>query len=122
MKRIIQGLVLATLISTAQASPFPGNGDPVTLPALSSYADRHAGEGNAQSGSAIPGNGDPVSLSTESTYADANAVAPSTMVGSAIPGNGDPVSVPAWSTYADSFATDRAQHAGIASEAAALSE
>jgi hypothetical protein len=27
MKRIIQGLVLATLISTAQASPFPAGAD-----------------------------------------------------------------------------------------------
>ena len=37
-----QALVLATLISTAQASPFPGNGDPVELPALSTYADQFA--------------------------------------------------------------------------------
>ena len=111
MKRIIQTLVLATLISTAQASPFPANGDPVFLPAEWTYADRHAGEGNVQLGSAIPGNGDPVSLPTESTYADAHTGEGDMQLGSAIPGNGDPVSLPSLSTYADRFATDRAQHA-----------
>jgi hypothetical protein len=70
MKRIIQGLVLATLISTAQASPFPDNGDPVNLPAHWTYADRHAGESNTQEGSAFPDNGDPVNLPAQSTYAD----------------------------------------------------
>jgi len=70
MKRIIQGLVLATLISTAQASPFPGNGDPVSLPAESTYADRFAGEVHVGLDSAIAGNGDPVSLPALSTYAD----------------------------------------------------
>ena len=111
MKRIIQGLVLATLISTAQASPFPGNGDPVELPAQWTYADRHAGEGNMQVGSAIPGNGDPVELPALSTYADRFAGEGDVQLGSAIPGNGDPVELPALSTYADQFATDRARHA-----------
>ena len=110
MKRIIQGLVLATLISTAQASPFPGNGDPVELPAQWTYADRHAGEGNMQMGSAIPGNGDPVELSALSTYADRCAGEVQVGLASAIPGNGDPVELPALSTYADQFATDRARH------------
>jgi len=111
MKSIIQGLVLATLISTAQASPFPGNGDPVSLPPEWTYADRNAGEGDVQLGSAIPGNGDPVSLAAESTYADAHAGEGNMQVGSAFPDNGDPISLPALSTYADQFATDRAQHA-----------
>jgi sulfur carrier protein ThiS len=116
MKRIIQGLVLATLISTAQASPFPDNGDPVSLPAQWTYADRHAGEGNMQVGSAIPGNGDPVSLPAELTYADQFAGEGDVQLGSAIPGNGDPVSLPAELTYADQFATDRARHAASSIE------
>ena len=111
MKRIIQGLILATLISTAQASPFPGNGDPVSLPVQWTYADRHAGEVVGDMGSAIPGNGDPVSLPVESTYADRFAGEVIVDMGSAIPGNGDPVSLPTESTYADRFATDRAREA-----------
>ena len=111
MKRIIQSLVLATLISTAQASPFPGNGDPVSLPPEWTYADRNAGDDSVQLGSAIPGNGDPVSMPAESTYADAHAGEGNMQVGSAFPDNGDPISLPALSTYADQFATDRAQHA-----------
>ena len=58
MTRIIQGLVLATLISAAQAqeSPFPKNvgGD---LKPLSTYADAHAADANRQVSSAIPGDG-----------------------------------------------------------------
>jgi hypothetical protein len=116
MKRIIQGLVLATLISTAQASPFPGNGDPVSLPAQWTYADRHAGGDNMQMGSAIPGNGDPVSLPALSTYADRFAGEVHVGLDSAIAGNGDPVSLPALSTYADQFATDRARQAAASIE------
>jgi hypothetical protein len=91
---LIQGLALATLISTAQASPFPADGDAdYSLPARSTYADRHAGDRDMRVGSAFPADGD----------AD--------------------YSLPARSTYADRFATDRAQHAGSASaQAAALSE
>lgn len=59
MKRIIQGLVLATLISTAQASPFPADGETIfSVPAEWTYADRHAGEPNILVGSAFPASGD----------------------------------------------------------------
>ena len=111
MKRIIQGLVLGTLISTAQASPFPDNGDPVSLPAQWTYADRHAGGADGQVGSAIPGNGDPVNLPAKSTYADGFAGEGNMQLGSAIPENGDPVNLPAKSTYADQFAAEHARHA-----------
>jgi sulfur carrier protein ThiS len=107
MKRIIQGLVLATLISTAQASPFPADGEPVNLPAQWTYADRHAGEGNVQLSSAIPGNGEQVNLPAQSTYADAHAGEGNMQLGSAFPADGEPVNLSAQSTYADRFATDR---------------
>lgn len=116
MKRIIQGLILAALISTAQASPFPGNGDPVNLPVEWTYADRHAGEDVRDMGSAIPGNGDPVSLPVESTYADRFAGEVGVDMGSAIPGNGDPVGLQTESTYADQFATNRARKAAASIE------
>ncbi len=115
MKRIIQGLVLATLITTAQASPFPGNGDPVELPPVWTHADNQTGP---VTGSSFPGNGDPVELAAQSTYADAHAGEPNTMVGSAIAGNGDPVSLDSLSTYADRYAMEL----GAASRQAALSE
>jgi hypothetical protein len=116
MKRIIQGLVLATLISTAQASPFPDNGDPVSLPVQWTYADRHAGEVVGDMGSAIPGNGDPVNLPTESTYADRFAGEVIVDMGSAIAGDGDPVSLPTESTYADQFTAERARQAAASIE------
>lgn len=48
MKRIIQGLVLATLISTAQASAFPaGAEDVASLPSASTHADRYASAADA---------------------------------------------------------------------------
>ena len=111
MKRIIQGLVLATFVSTAQASPFPESGDPVTLPAQSTYADMHAGKPHPQLGSAIPESGDPVTLPAKSTYADRFAGETDVSMESAIPGNGDPVTLPAQSTYADQFAAEQARHA-----------
>ena len=70
MKRIIQGLVLATLISTAQASPFPEGGEPSGLAPEWTYADRHSGGGNMQVGSAFPEGGEPSGLPAQSTYAD----------------------------------------------------
>ena len=73
MKRIIQGLVLATLITTAQASPFPADGEPVALDAQSTYADRNADKGIA-TGSSFPGDGEPVALAAQSTYADRYAM------------------------------------------------
>jgi hypothetical protein len=125
MKRIIQGLVLATLISTAQASPFPADGDAdLSLPALSTYADRHAGDRNIPVGSAFPVGGEPLGMPAQWTYADRHAGDRVTRVGSAFPADGDAnYGLPARSTYADRFATDREQQAGRASaQAAALSE
>ncbi|MGZ9080380.1 MAG: hypothetical protein ACXW2A_18820 [Burkholderiales bacterium] len=117
MKRIIQGLVLASLFSVAQASPFPGNGDPVFLEPEWTHAERSAGQDDGMKlGSAIPGNGDPVELPALSTYADAHVNEPNMQAGSAIPGNGDPVELPALSTYADSFAPKSVQHASASIE------
>lgn len=88
MTRIIQGLVLATLISAAHAqqSPFPKNegGD---LKPLSTYADARGGSTNGTDTSAFPKNegGD---LKALSTYADAHAADANRQVGSAIPGDG----------------------------------
>jgi hypothetical protein len=125
MKRIIQGLVLATLISTAQASPFPADGDAdYSLPARSTYADRHAGDRDIGVGSPFPAGGESIGLPAKWTYADRHAGDRDMRVGSAFPADGDAnYGLPARSTYADRFATDRAQHAGSASaQAAALSE
>ena len=123
MKRIIQGLVLATLVTTAQASPFPGNGDPVPLPAEWTYADRHAVEPGAMAGGSFGGDGELVALPARSTYADRHAGDANTMTGSAFPidGDGELIPLPARSTYADRFATERVA-GGSADEAAALSE
>ncbi len=88
MTRIIQGLVLATLISAAQAqeSPFPKNvgGD---LKPLSTYADARGGSVNGQGNDAFPksAGGD---LKPLSTYADAHAADANRQVSSAIPGDG----------------------------------
>jgi hypothetical protein len=90
MKRIIQGLVLAALVSTAQASPFPADGETIfSVPAEWTYADRHAGEPNTLVGSAIPADGEASSLAVESTYADRHAGDPNILVGSAFPASGD---------------------------------
>ena len=116
MKRIIQGLVLSTLISTAQASPNPANGDdPIGGPSPEwTYADRHAGEGNMQLGSAFPAGDETTGPAVEWTYADRHAGEGDMQLGSAFP-LGDDVSGPVpLPTSADRFATDRAQHAGSA--------
>ena len=110
MKRLVQAFVLATLVSAAQASPFPGNGDPVGVSPQWTHADRYASAGDV-SGSSIPGNGDPVALPARSTYSDVHAGESNMQVGSAFPGNGDPVSLPSHSTYADRFVTDPERHA-----------
>jgi hypothetical protein len=57
-------------------STIPGNGDPVGVPARSTYSDVHAGESDMQVGSTFPGNGDPVSVPTRSTYSDRFATDP----------------------------------------------
>lgn len=86
MTRIIQGLVLATLISTAQAqvSPVPPAGD---LKPLSTYADARGGSTNGQDTSVFPKGGS-ADLKPLSTYADAHAADANRQVGSAIPGDG----------------------------------
>ena len=116
MKRVIQGLVLATLVATAQASPFPAEGEPVPLAAQSTYADRHAG--NMTGGNWTASEGELVALPSQSTYTDRHANEPS-RIGSAFPaGDGELVALPAQSTYVDRFAME----AGAASRQAALSE
>ena len=116
MKRIIQALVLTSFAATAQASPFPESGDPVTLPAQWTYADMHASQPHPQLGSAIPESGDPVTLPAQSTYADRFVGEEHVSMESAIPGNGDPVTLPAKSTYADQFAVDNARQAARAAD------
>src|SRR5262245_57241691 len=122
MKRIIPALVLAALVSTAQASPFPADGEGVLgIPVEWTYADKHAGEPNRLVGSAIPVGSESFSFPAQSTYADKHAGEPNTLVGSAFPadGEGNP-GLQAQSTYADRFAKDLAERAG--GDMAALSE
>jgi len=114
MKRVIQGLVLATLMTTAQASPFLAEGEPVPLAAQSTYAERHSG--NMQGGSWSPSEGELVALRAQSTYTDRHANEAS-RIGSAFPGGGELVALPSQSTYIDRFAME----AGAARQAA-LSE
>ena len=116
MKRVIQGLILATLVTAAQASPFPAEGEPVPLAAQSTYADRHAG--NMRGGNWSASESELVALPAQSTYNDRHVNEAST-IGSAFPaGDGELVALPAQSTYADRFAME----AGSASRQAALSE
>src|SRR4030095_664947 len=90
MKRIIQGLVLATLVSTAQASPFPADGEGVLgIPVEWTYADKHAVEPNGFVGSAIPVGSESFAFPAQSTYADKHAGEPNRLVGSAIPEDGE---------------------------------
>jgi len=112
MKRILQAVVVAALFTGAQASSadtFPGNGDPVVLPSLSTYADRHGAEiAMGGSNNPFPGNGDPVELAVAWTYADGNAAAIAAAPSSdPFPGNGDPVVLAPMTTYADQVITER---------------
>ena len=87
MKRIIQALVLATLVSTAQASAFPAGADDVaSLPSESTYADQFVGQPDVQTSSAIPaGADDMASLASEPTHADRYIGEGDTQMGSAFP-------------------------------------
>lgn len=123
MKRIIQAVVVAALVTGAQASSadaFPGNGDPIVLAPASTYADQHAAT-IAQGGSnnPFPGDGEPVVLASAWTYADRNAAAIAAAPSSdPFPGNGDPIVLVPMSTYADGFVTERSMHASGASDPA----
>src|SRR5688572_5088500 len=93
MKRIIQSLVLATLISTAQASPLPADAEPVSLPTQPTHADRYAGVADVQMGSAIPaGAEDIVSSPSGSTYADRFTVEAEVQRGNPTPASAIPAS------------------------------
>ena len=119
MKRIIQSLVVAALVSTAQASPFPVSAEASSSPPVEwTYADRH--EPNTLAGT-IPGGGDVVGQPAQSSYAEEHANEPRTLMGSAIPEDAEAFPLQAQSTYADRFATEAVKQAG-AMEAAALSE
>jgi len=89
MKRIIPALVLAALVSTVQASPFPADGESIGgVPVESTYADKHAGE--PSKGNAVIARGDNTfSLPAQSTYADKHAGEPSKVMGSAFPADGE---------------------------------
>ena len=122
MKSIIQGLFLATLISAAQASPFPMNGEELSIPTQSTYTDRFADKGDVHAGNAFPANAEEVSVPVQWTHADRNPVAGNIQLGSAFPMDGEAVSIPAHSTYAEAYA-QRDQLAGNAgAQSAALSE
>ena len=124
MKRIIQGLFLATLISAAQASPFPMGGDEGSGPANEwTYADRHIGDRDVRIGTAFPMGSDDVSgPAPHSTYADSHAGDRDMLAGNPFPVGGDDGSGPApRSTYAEAYA-QREQLAGSAGQTAALSE
>jgi hypothetical protein len=107
MKRIIQGLALAALVSAAQVSygsAFPADGEPTSVPVAWTYADRHAVGSDQRMGSAFPANGEEKSVPVASTYADRHAGESDRRVGSAFPENGDEKSIPVASTYADRYA------------------
>jgi hypothetical protein len=123
MKRIIQAVVVAALFTGAQASfadAFPGNGDPIVLEPMSTYADRHAGEiAMGGSNDPFPGDGEPVALAPARTYADGNAAAIAAAPSSnPFPGDGEPVALATMSTYADQFVTERARLASGESDPA----
>lgn len=120
MKRIIPALVLAALVSTAQASPFPADGEAIGgVPVEWTYADKHANEPNTLVGSAIPVGSEWYSFPAQSTYADKHANEPNTLVGSAFPvGSETFIGLQARSTYADRFA----KHLADRGDMAALSE
>jgi hypothetical protein len=100
MKNVIQGLFLATLISAAHASPFPMDGEAVSIPAQSTYTDQSADKGNV-AGGAFPVSAEEASVPAQWTHAERNAVAGDIQVGSAFPMDGEAVSIAARSTYAD---------------------
>ena len=128
MKRIIQGLAFAALVSGAPAVwsewNFNDAGAGVSIPTQSTYADRYAGKPAQLIGFASNVNGDlGVSIPTRSTYADRDAGKPVQLIGFASNVDGDlGVSIPTRSTYADRFVRDNTKVAGSASTQAALSE
>ena len=116
MKRIIQGLALAALISTAQASQasaFPPDGEPTSVPVAWTYADRHAGGPDLRVGSSFPPNGEETSVPVASTYADRHAGESGQIIGSAFPPDGEPKSVPVAWTRADRYARAFDQRAAL---------
>ena len=120
MKRTIQAVILAGLFCGSQvagADSFAGNGDPVVLPSLSSYAENYVG---AKEGSSMPfpASGDVIVLENEWTRADRYATEISTAKGEAFAGNGDPVVLEPMTTRADQFAQELSRHAGGASDPA----
>ena len=81
MKRIIQGLAFAALISGAPAVWSEWNYNDAdagaSIPTQSTYADRHASEPVKLKGFASTANGDvPLSMPAQSTYADRHAGEP----------------------------------------------
>ena len=99
MKNVIQGLFLATLISAAHASPFPMDGEAVSIPTQSTYTDQFADKGNVAG--AFPVSAEEGSVPAQWTHAERNPGAGDIQVGSAFPMDGEAVSIPARSTYAN---------------------
>lgn len=93
MKRTAIALVLGSLFLATQAvaaqSVFPegADGEPTGLPALSTYADRHANDPVRVVGSVFPqgADGEPTGLPALSTYADAHNGDPVKSVASTFP-------------------------------------
>ena len=72
MKRIIQAVVVASLVAGAQAAlAFPSNGDDVLPQFQSSYSDRYADKGTPAM--QFPASGDEAMPVVSSTYADRHA-------------------------------------------------
>jgi hypothetical protein len=128
MKRIIQGLTFAALISGAPAVWSEWNFNDAdagaSIPARSTYADRHAGEPVQLIGFAWLPKGEAfLGIPAQSNYAYRHAGEPVQLYGFGSLVDADAgVSLPTQSTYADRFATDRARVASSASTQAALSE
>jgi len=122
MKSIIQGLFLATLISAAQASPFPMDGEAVSIPTQSTYTDRFDDKGDKLAGSAFPVSAEEVSVPVQWTHADRNPVEGNIQLGSTFPMDGEAVSIPARSTCAEAYAQRDRLAGNAGAQSAALSE
>jgi len=118
MKRIIQGLALAALVSVAPAVWSGWNLDDTdpggTLPVHSTWADRHAAESSRLYGFPSLPNADVArNFPNMPTHADKHAGEAVQLYGFAGAVDSDAgVSLPTRSTYSDRFGTDRARVAG----------
>jgi len=115
MKRTTQALVLAALLygtHAAASGTFPvGTGEWESIPAMETYADRHAYEiANSPSTNPFPvGTGEWESLPAKETFADRHKdqIAQQPFLNPFPVGTGEWESLPAKETYADRYAFER---------------